>query len=135
MTIEDRLSALENKIDACLILLGKLTTADNFTYNLMDKSPLWMRAMSAAERLASRVSIDVAKAHPKCAQEEMEDLLTSLHPLDPSLRARETAARGRDQMGGGLALHAASKSSPSGCSHAQRILGPYTHHEPKKESA
>jgi len=33
--------------------------------------------MVVAERLASRVSMTVAEAHPKCAQEEMGELLVS----------------------------------------------------------
>ena len=90
-TYQERLTEIEGKLDACLILLLKLTTEDGFTYNLMDKSPKWVRAMSVAERLASRVSVDVANLHPKCALGEMADLLTSLHQSDPFSHAKETA--------------------------------------------
>ena len=51
----ESLGQLERKIDACLILLLKLTTQDNFVYTLHDKSEMWVNAMREAEKQASRV--------------------------------------------------------------------------------
>lgn len=84
---DTRLSEIESKLDCCLILLGMLTTADGFGYDMRNVSPLWARAMSVAERRASTVSASVANAHPKCAD---ETLMEMIYPMGKS--ASETAA-------------------------------------------
>lgn len=59
----DRLDALEEKIDACLVLLRMATTHDSFGYCLSDKSPAWTRAIRGAEVIVSRVIDRVGLIH------------------------------------------------------------------------
>lgn len=59
----ERLDALEEKIDACLVLLRMATSHDVFRYTFSDKSPLWTRAMRGAEVIVSRVIDRVALVH------------------------------------------------------------------------
>ena len=58
-----RLEVLEQKLDACLILLQMATTHDDFTYTLSDKSERWRQAMKGAGIVASRAEDSVIKAH------------------------------------------------------------------------
>lgn len=58
-----RLDALEEKIDACLVLLRMATSHDVFRYTFSDKSPLWTRAIRGAEVIVSRVIDRVALVH------------------------------------------------------------------------
>ncbi len=51
--LEDRLGVIEEKLDACLILLKKATTHDSFMYSLDDKTSEWIKAMRKADHLAS----------------------------------------------------------------------------------
>jgi hypothetical protein len=60
---KERLEQLEEKIDACLVLLRMATSHDVFRYTLSDKSPLWTRAMRGAEVIVSRVIDRVALVH------------------------------------------------------------------------
>lgn len=60
---ESRLDGLEEKIDACLVLLRTVTTSDEFHYTLNNKSPLWARAIRGAEVVVSRVVDRVAAIH------------------------------------------------------------------------
>jgi hypothetical protein len=78
---EKRLGDIESKLDSCLILLAMLTTADNFSYDMSNLSPLWIRAMSFAEGLASSVSISVAMAHPECPAEHLANVLLGMGRL------------------------------------------------------
>src|ERR1035438_3262314 len=48
----DRPEQLEEKLDACLVLLGVLTAQDRFAYSLNDKSEVWIKAMLEARSLA-----------------------------------------------------------------------------------
>ena len=61
--LEDRLAVIEEKLDACLVLLKKATTHDSFTYSLDDKTAEWITAMRKADLLASRVALSSAKQH------------------------------------------------------------------------
>jgi len=78
---------LEEKVDACLILLLMLTSADGFSYNMKNFSPLWMRAMDAAQRLASDVSMRTASSLPECTDEQVFGFLDQIEK-----RARQRAA-------------------------------------------
>lgn len=71
LSVDERLASLERKIDVCLILLGTLTTAEGFKYDLTNKAPLWLRAMTLAEEQVSSVAIAAAKLHPECADERL----------------------------------------------------------------
>lgn len=72
-TNESRIASLETKIDACLVLLAALTTADGFSCRLDNKSPLWIRAMAEAEALATQVGISSAKSRPEYALEVLSN--------------------------------------------------------------
>lgn len=72
-TNESRIASLETKIDACLVLLAVLTTADGFSCRLNNKSPLWIRAMAEAEALATHVGIASAKSRPEYALEVLSN--------------------------------------------------------------
>jgi hypothetical protein len=50
-----RLQRVEVKLDARLILLHKLTTADDFVYTLSDKSERWCSVMERAESVAVQI--------------------------------------------------------------------------------
>src|SRR6267154_714171 len=129
---EKRLVEIERKLEACLILLLKIMIADDLTYNLMDKSPKWIRAMSTAEHLASRVSLDAANRHPRCASEEMADLLLSLRRSDTFPSANETAVSHTGQMDVEHLCRQAVDSSPSEYSQSQEFrLDLNIHREPK----
>lgn len=58
-----RLDALEEKIDACLVLLRVATSHDKFAYTLSDKSPLWDRAIHGAQVVVSHVTERVASIY------------------------------------------------------------------------
>ena len=47
-----RLDDIERKLDACLVLLEKATTHDDFVYGLSNKSERWISAMKKAEAIA-----------------------------------------------------------------------------------
>ncbi len=51
----ERLSRLEEKVDACLVLLAKATTHDDFVYTHSDKSESWNAAMRWADSVANKV--------------------------------------------------------------------------------
>ena len=53
-SLTTRLQRLEVKVDACLVLLRELTTADDFVYKLSDRSRRWRDVMEWAERVAGR---------------------------------------------------------------------------------
>jgi hypothetical protein len=82
---------LEDKVDACLILLLTLATQDGFSYNLMDKSLLWIRAMDVADSLASDVSMRVAKSHPPTAREKRAALVDRLTAPRDGIRSTNYA--------------------------------------------
>ena|SRR5215469_588996 len=85
---------LEEKVDACLILLRMLATQDSFFYTMHNKSPMWIRAIHAAEKVAAHVSSDVAKAHPECV---MEILVRDSRPVDITpIQMVPTVAKDRD---------------------------------------
>jgi hypothetical protein len=83
---ESRLASLETKIDACLVLLAVLTTADGFSCRLDNKSPLWIRAMAEAEALATHVGISLAKYRPEYALEVLSSSYKN-HAKRPSGKA------------------------------------------------
>jgi hypothetical protein len=70
--LEDRLDVIEEKLDACLILLKKATTHDSFTYSLNDKTVEWISAMRRADHLASRVALS--------STEQRQDSGLQCHP-------------------------------------------------------
>ena len=72
---DQRLNEIEDKLDCCLLLLGVLVTADNFEYNLLDKSDNWIRATTIAEKKAFAVSAHVASSHQECKEAELACLI------------------------------------------------------------
>ena len=73
--MDSDLKRIEEKLNACLTLMLKVVTANDFRYNLETCSPLWLRAMTAAQSLASSVSIDAAKLLPECSDERILNLI------------------------------------------------------------
>ncbi len=57
----ERLSRIEEKVDACLILLLKATTHDDFVYTHSDKSEPWNAAMRWADSVATKALSNIPK--------------------------------------------------------------------------
>lgn len=74
--VNERFDRIEEKLDACLVLLKKATSHDTFRYFLHDKSEGWIMAMRGADLLASRVTLSSANRHqadgPECSQRSLE---------------------------------------------------------------
>lgn len=48
-----RIEELDEKLDACLVLLKMIITHDDFVYTLSNKSEQWVKTMTAAEVTAN----------------------------------------------------------------------------------
>ena len=60
-----RLESVEEKLDACLVILRMITTADDFTYTLSNKSEYWVKRIEKAEAVALRAADSLIERHPK----------------------------------------------------------------------
>jgi len=89
--MDQDLKRIEAKLDACLTLLLTIVIAEEFRYSRENCTPLWLRAMTAAQSLASSVSIDGAKTLPECADERMMKMIRRMRTPTEKDRLLETA--------------------------------------------
>lgn len=75
-----RLSTIEEKLDACLVLLKVATTHDSFIYSFKNRSARFVNAIMAAQGIASHSVTSVAERHP----EHDWDWCTGAVPPDPA---------------------------------------------------
>ncbi len=85
-TEAERLDRLEEKLDACLVLLQMATTHDAFVYTLSDKSQHWINAMHGASIVASRGEASAIAAHQEYVSAHRPEG-SRLADTDPSEKA------------------------------------------------
>lgn len=79
---------IEQKVDACLILLREITTSDDFVYTKTGKSKEWLQAIREAEDLANHVIETARESRPTYA------LASSGWGLETDLSDREPSGKG-----------------------------------------
>lgn len=100
-----RLESLEEKLDTCLVLLRMVTTADDFTYTLSNKSEYWIKRIEKAEKVARRAADALIERHPKYGL-VFESCNSSPRNTTPNERVDQEGLRlGSNQAASSLHLH------------------------------